>query len=193
MGSVVSTTTLVLIRHGETDWNVEGRYQGQADPPLNRRGFEQAYELAGDLRHVGLELLYSSPLLRARQTAAILAELLRLPMHLDARLMEINQGDWQTRLRDEIEMTYPNLFQDWLNNPWKVNPPGGESLTQVRDRVYAAVDDICTLHRDSCVGIVGHRIPIILVKHRFQRIDPQTIRTLSMDLPNVFWEEIEIV
>lgn len=67
-------TRLILIRHGETDWNVEGRYQGQADPPLNERGRAQAHELADELRSIELDVLYTSPLRRCVQTAQILAD-----------------------------------------------------------------------------------------------------------------------
>jgi len=104
-------THLILIRHGETDWNVEGRYQGQADPPLNARGRVQALRLADGLASSGIETLYTSPLQRARQTAEIVAQRLNVPVHIEPRLVEIHQGDWQTRLRSEIEQLYPEQFR----------------------------------------------------------------------------------
>ena len=183
-------TSLVLIRHGETDWNVTGRYQGQADPPLNNRGLEQAHQLARELRPSPPEVLYTSPLLRAVQTAKIITEALDLHLREDSRLMEIHQGDWQTRLRSEIESLYPKLFRRWETEPWQVTPPGGEHLSQVQDRVYAAVDDILARHADQQVGIITHRIPIALIKVRFQGMDPDIVRTLQ--LPNGYWETIEI-
>lgn len=189
-------TRLILIRHGETDWNVEGRYQGQADPPLNARGLDQARQLADGangppfLRDAGLTVLYSSPLRRARQTAEVLAETLHLPLYLEPRLMEIHQGDWQRCLRADIAARYPDLFRRWETEPWQVTPPGGESLVQVRERVYAAVDELLARHapQEAVIGLVTHRIPIALLKMRYQGLDPDVVRTLH--LPNTYWEEI---
>jgi broad specificity phosphatase PhoE len=183
-------TSITVIRHGETDWNVEGRYQGQADPPLNERGFDQAHELADMLMDNSLDMIYSSPLQRALQTAQIIADHLHLPLHTDARLLEINQGDWQTRLRSEIEDLYPELFRRWEKEPWEVTPPSGEHLTEVQSRVYAAIDDIVVLHPTHHIGLVTHRIPIALIKIRYQSLDPDVIRT--MHLPNIYTEEIHI-
>lgn len=181
---------LILIRHGETDWNVEGRYQGQADPPLNEQGLAQARVLAIELRCVGLEVLYASPLSRARQTARILAETLGLPLQVEPRLMEIHQGEWQERLVDDIAAEYPDLFHRWQTEPWTVTLPGGESLAHVQARVYAALDDILAQNRGRYVGLIAHRIPITLIKVRYQGLDPDVVRTLQ--LPNTYWEEIRV-
>jgi len=182
------STHLFLIRHGETDWNVEGRYQGQADPPLNDRGLRQAHELGDKLASVNLDLLYTSPLLRSEQTAEIISRKLAIPFYKDERLMEINQGKWQTRLRSEIEALYPDLFRRWETDPWEVTPPGGESLEQVGQRVFAAIDELLQKHSGKRIGIVSHRIPIALIKMRFQGLDPDVVRLLK--LSNAYYEEI---
>ena len=182
------STHLFLIRHGETEWNVEGRYQGQADPPLNEHGLRQATELSERLGQVDLELLYTSPLLRSEQTAEIISRKLAIPIYKDERLMEINQGKWQTRLRSEIEELYPDLFKRWEIEPWEVTPPGGESLQQVRQRVFAAIDELLQIHAGKRIGIVSHRIPIALIKMRYQGLDPDVIRLLK--LSNADYEEI---
>jgi phosphoserine phosphatase len=183
-------TGLVLIRHGETDWNVEGRYQGQADPPLNARGLAQAYQLAEQLKNHPLDLLYTSPLKRSAQTAEIAAQLLGIPLYMEARFMEIHQGDWQTRLRAEIEALYPELFRRWETEPWQVSPPNGETLYQVQARVVAAVEEIKQKHPNDPVGIVTHRIPIALIKVQYQELDRDIVR--SMHLPNIYFEQIDI-
>ncbi len=183
-------TRLVLIRHGETDWNVEGRYQGQADPPLNAKGLAQARQVAEALKTVGIQVIYSSPLQRAWQTAEIIARVLEVPLFPEPRLMEIHQGEWQGRLRSEIAVQYPELFRQWLVDPWHVTPPGGESLHQVQARVHAAVDDILVRHPGETVGLVTHRIPIALIKVRYQGLDPNAVRTLN--LPNTYWEVIDV-
>lgn len=184
------TIRLILIRHGETDWNVEGRYQGQADPPLNQQGLAQARQLAQKLRGVGLDVLYSSPLRRALQTAQILAEALDVPLHTEPRLVEIHQGEWQTLLYTEIAARYPELFDRWQTEPWTVTIPGGENIAQVQERVYAAVDEILSRHEGQCIGMVAHRLPITLLKIRYQGLDPDVVRTLQ--LPNTYWEEIPL-
>jgi broad specificity phosphatase PhoE len=184
-------TRLVLIRHGETEWNVEGRYQGQADPPLNAKGLSQALELAEKLDGLPLDVVYSSPLLRALETAEILAERQGIALHLEARFMEIHQGDWQTRLRSEIEGLYPELFKSWEATPWDVCPPQGETLQQVQERVYEAVDEIVHRHPEERVGIVAHRIPLALIKLRYQEgMERDIVRRMHM--PNVYFEEIEV-
>ena len=181
---------LILIRHGETDWNVMGRYQGQADPALNENGISQAHELAAVLTAEDLMVVYTSPLLRATQTAEILSERLSIPMCVDPRFMEIHQGDWEARLRSEIEELYPDLFRRWEAEPWEVTPPQGEHLSEVQVRVYAAIDDLARKYPGKSVGLVAHRIPIALIKMRYQGLDKDIVRTLH--LPNAYFEEIFI-
>jgi broad specificity phosphatase PhoE len=181
---------LVLIRHGETDWNIEGRYQGQADPPLNESGIAQSHILALNLAPLGLDVLYSSPLKRATQTAEIIKVHLNLPLYLEPRFMEIHQGKWQNRLRAEIESSYPHLFKRWEDDPWQVQPPEGETLKQVQTRVYQALDELIPHHTAQSVGIVCHRIPIALIKLRYQDVDRNIVRKLK--LPNGYFEEIHL-
>lgn len=183
-------TIIFVIRHGETDWNILGRYQGQADPPLNSRGTQQAYQLADQLTQENINILYTSPLARAKETALILSQALGIQTREDPRLMEIHQGDWQTRLRSEIEDLYPDLFQKWQDDPWQVTPPGGEHLQEVQRRVNSALDDISRSHNGERIGIVTHRIPILLIKMRYQKLNPDNIRKIY--LPNTYWEEILI-
>ncbi len=181
---------VVLIRHGETDWNVEGRYQGQADPPLNTHGVAQAHQLAAELAAVGLECLYSSPLRRAWQTAQALANSLGLPLYSEPRLMEIHLGEWQGRLFTEIAAQDPDRLRRWKSEPWRTVPPGRETLPQVQARVYAALDDILAQHAGRCVGLVTHRIPIFLIKLRYQNLDRSAVHGLH--LPNTYWEQLTV-
>jgi broad specificity phosphatase PhoE len=139
---------------------------------------------------VGLDVLYGSPLRRAFQTASVVADALDLPLHEDARLMEIHQGEWQGVLHADIKTRYAAVFDRWVKEPWTVTLPGGESLAQVQTRVHAALDAIVKRHPGQCVGLVTHRIPITLVKIRYQGLDPDAVRTL--ELPNTYWEEIQV-
>ena len=181
---------IVLIRHGETDWNAEDRYQGQLDPPLNRRGIAQARRLAEELKGAGLQALYSSPLQRALQTAEIISQALDIPLHTDPRLKEIRQGEWEGLLRSEIAARYPELFRRWLEEPWAATPPGGESLAQVRERVIAAVSEIASRHRGEKVGVVTHLIPIYIIKAHYQGLTFEALRGTAF--PNGGWEELTI-
>ncbi len=103
--------TIFLTRHGQTDWNAERRWQGHADPPLNERGREEAHALAESLVSHGIEAIYSSDLVRARETAEIVAARLGLPVTLDARLREVDVGEWSGLTTPEIEQAYPDAME----------------------------------------------------------------------------------
>jgi broad specificity phosphatase PhoE len=161
-------TTLYLIRHGETPWNVEGRYQGQLDPPLTVKGRRQAQATAAELAEIGFEAIYSSDLARARQTAEALAEKTGLLVRLDPRLREIQQGEWQGVLIDNIRAGWPVELEGWESRPWECPPPGGESLQQMQARLFVAVDEIVARHPYDNVAIFSHKLPIALLKIRWQ-------------------------
>jgi len=183
-------TTLYVIRHGETPWNVTGRYQGQLDPPLNEKGRRQAQATAAKLTSVGFEAIYSSDLARARQTAAALAEKTGLPVSLDPRLREIHQGDWQGVLIDDIRAGWRAELDGWENRPWKCPPPGGESLQQMQARLFAAVDEIIVRNPRTKVAVFSHKLPIALLKIRWQGHPAGQIWSL---LPaNGAWEIFEV-
>jgi broad specificity phosphatase PhoE len=119
---------------------------------------------------------------------ALCSALLNLPVSYDPRLMEIHQGDWQTLLRSEIEEQYPEIINRWETEPWQVTPPNGENLLQVKQRVDDFMDELLQRYPDSCIGIITHRIPIALIKVRFQGLNPDLVRTIQ--LPNTFFEDI---
>ena len=183
-------TTLYLIRHGETDWNAEGRLQGQADPPLNVNGVVQARRGAQKLRGSRIRRLYASSLQRAAMTAQIISAALGIPYATDPRFMEIDQGDWEGRLRAEIEVQDPERHRLWHSRPWKTSPPNGERLEQVRDRVYAGIDELIARHPDETFGLVTHRTPIAMLKMRWQGLARNEVR--SLDLPNTYIEAVQV-
>jgi len=159
-------TRLILIRHGETDWNTEGRWQGQADVPLNRTGWSQADHLARSLESTGIAAIYSSDLQRARQTAQVLADSTGLPLHLDKRLREIHQGEWQGLLFSEIQRRYAQAYQDRQRDPLNFAAPSGEPVTQVRERILATVQEIVCQHPDTTVAVVSHGFVLaVLIAH----------------------------
>lgn len=152
---------LHLVRHGQTEWNVEKRYQGQLDQTsLNKTGLAQALGIAHFLQDRHLTALYSSPLKRARQTSQILSAALRLPMQVDPRLTEVNHGDWQGKLLEEVRSSLPEGGDPRLRDPKNGRAPGGESLYEVYQRMAAAADDYAKNHPDDDIVIVSHGVSI---------------------------------
>lgn len=150
-------TRIILVRHGETTWNIEGRYQGQEDTPLSERGLKQGHMLAEGLRNVPIDLCISSPLKRSYMTCSFCAELHNLPVATDDRLMEINHGSWEGVLAPDIAAKYPVEFAKWHTEPHLVvMPDGGESLEDVRVRVRAAFDEYAQKYPDKTILVAAH-------------------------------------
>ena len=151
-------TTLVLVRHGETDWNADNRFQGHADPPLNETGRAQARALATELRREVFAALYTSPLQRAAETAAIIGYELGLEPRPDDALKEVDVGSWSGLTRAEVEQRYPTGFARWLEfgHGWD----DGETYDELGVRVVSGLVDIAAQHRDEVVLAVTHGGPI---------------------------------
>jgi broad specificity phosphatase PhoE len=147
-------TTLLLARHGETDWNRERRFQGHADPPLNDAGREQARILAENLADEGIDAIYTSDLRRARETAEILAARSGSEVVALRELREIDVGDWQGLTWPEIEARHPDGAARWGRDGhgWD----GGETYDQLRERIVAALHVIAERHPGQRVLVVGH-------------------------------------
>ena len=134
----VSPRRLLLVRHGQSTWNSDGRWQGQADPPLSALGEEQARDAAGRLVAGVFSGVVASDLQRARRTAEILARALHLEVALDPDLREIDVGDWTGMTRAEIEARWPGELADWSEGRSE-STMGGESRTHLTDRARAAL------------------------------------------------------
>jgi probable phosphoglycerate mutase len=147
---------ILLARHGETAENRERRFQGQKDVPLNETGREQARALAEAVADHGIAAIYASPLIRARETAEIVAERLGLEPRLDDRLKEVDVGAWQDRLKDDIAREDPEGWAAFGRGGEDWRFPGGESLQEQQDRVIAALVDI-TQRGDLPALVVCHR------------------------------------
>jgi broad specificity phosphatase PhoE len=151
-------TTILLARHGETDWNREGRFQGHADPPLNDTGRAQAARLAVELADVELAAVYSSPLRRALETAEVVAAAHDLtPIPLDA-LREVDVGSWQGLTRPEIETRFPDQFARWLD--YEQGWADGETYEEMSQRVVAALLELAVEHGGKQILAVTHGGPI---------------------------------
>jgi broad specificity phosphatase PhoE len=146
-------TTLVLVRHGETDWNRDGRWQGHSDTHLNAVGREQAGRLAGELHDV--DVVYSSDLARARETAEILAQALGLEIHYDARLRERSFGAWEGLTAPEIEAKFHEAHTSWLSGEG-AGADDAEPFAGFGARVRDFLDEVVLRHPGETVLVVAH-------------------------------------
>jgi broad specificity phosphatase PhoE len=161
-------THLWLVRHGQTDWNAQGRWQGQTPdaPPLNATGLAQAQAAAEQLAvQDGLTFaaIYSSDLLRARQTAEAIAQRLGLPIHLDPRLREVHLGAWEGMLGEDVALRYVAELDERRRDPVHSRPPQGETVFELAARVGQALDDIAQAHPHANVIVVSHGLAIAAV------------------------------
>jgi len=156
-------THLCLIRHGQTNWNLEGRYQGQSDISLNSLGREQAYKLTLQLEKYKFSAIFSSDLDRAKETAEIISSQLHVPIYIDPRLREINQGEWEGLRIEEIKKRYKGYFDRLLVDSSEIQLPGGESISEVSKRVNSALNDISKQFPDANIIISSHGLSLATV------------------------------
>jgi probable phosphoglycerate mutase len=175
---------IVLLRHGRTEWNATRRYQGQADPPLDEVGRAQAIEVASLIAAMHPDLLVSSDLLRAQQTAEKVASLTGLDLCLDPRLRERHLGHWQGLTREEVATRFPDEFAEWLAGR-DVTRRGGESRTEVADRACELVAELPVV--DVAV-LVSHGATVMCLSAALLGL-PQTPSVLA-PLANCHWTEL---
>jgi broad specificity phosphatase PhoE len=175
-------TTVYLARHGESDWNVERRWQGHADRPLTERGREQAARLAERLADVELDAIYASDLRRAWETAEAVArsrgiEVVQLP-----ELREVDVGSWCGFTRDECADLYPDAFARWQagGSGWD----NGESYEDMGERIVAAIRRLAVEHAGGTILVVSHGGPIRAVHAHALGVDIATHRRTGPVEPN---------
>ena len=146
-------TTLLLVRHGETDWNRELRFQGHADPPLNAEGRRQAHDLAARLAGERIAAIYSSDLRRAHETARIVGRTLGVDVTVVHGLREIDVGSWSGLTRDEIAEQFPEGLERWIEG---AEGHDGETRDELRARVVEAAERIAAAHPGEQILLVSH-------------------------------------
>ncbi len=142
---------LFLVRHGETIWNAERRYIGRTDLPLSEEGAKQARRLAQRFSTEKVEIIFSSPLKRAIQTAEIIGKENGLKVEVLAELVEVDFGDWEGLTYEEIKQKFGDLIDRWLFSPSKVEIPSGEKWESVTQRVKSFLDQMS--HRPEKTGL----------------------------------------
>ena len=149
-------TKIILVRHGETEWNSSGRYQGQTDIPLSETGIEQAKCLADNFIYGAPRVIYASDLTRARQTAEILAEKFGFTVHFEPNLREINFGAWEGLSYEKIGARWPEEIKKFFQAPDEMKIPQGESVTELQARTSGVLEKIIARHPDEEILLVAH-------------------------------------
>lgn len=149
-------TRVILVRHGQTKWNVELKYQGHSEVELTLNGMEQAKLVAARLAIEPLAAVYSSDLGRARTTAEFIAQPHGLPVTTISDLREYHFGDWEGLTFQQISTRWPDISTNFFQNPDEVKIPGGETFRAVKARAEAAVKRLVLDHPDQTIVIVSH-------------------------------------
>ncbi len=186
---------LLLIRHGETDHNAERLALGREDVALNERGQLQSRALAEALAGASfgaISAIYSSPLQRATATASPLAEALALPVQVEAGLIEMEIGEMEGLTFPQVRERYPDFMRGWLSDGLGDVPmPGGESLRQVQERGWAAVEAIRDRHPDETVAAVSHNFVILTLLCQVLGLPLARFRNLRHELAAVSVLELD--
>lgn len=148
---------ILLIRHGETEWNVGEVFRGRVDIDLNENGRKQAELLAEYLKDLEIEAIYSSPLKRALKTAEAIARYHKLAVKIAPNLNDLDFGQWQGLPLRDVAEKYKELYMQWVNRPEQVKIPGGESLNDVGERTTIVVKEVVAKYKGT-VALVSHRV-----------------------------------
>jgi broad specificity phosphatase PhoE len=175
-------TTILLARHGESDWNRAKRWQGHADRPLTESGRAQSRELAERLAETELDAVYSSDLRRARETAEVVAETKGLEVTVLSDLREVDVGSWSGLTRTEAEQQFPDAYRRWVagGEGWD----DGETYQQLSVRVLRAVQTIAADHPGDRVLVVAHGGSIRAIHAAALGVDVHTYRRIRRVEPN---------
>jgi len=150
---------IILVRHGQTEWNRIERFRGRADVPLNATGLAQAEATA---QRVATQwkpaATYSSPLARALKTAEAIARYTNQPVQVHPGLCDIDYGEWQGLSPEEVRQHWSTELETWYKHPHLARIPGGETLDEVRQRATAALNELIALHPGQSLALVGHTV-----------------------------------
>lgn len=183
-------TTVFLARHGETDWNVTGRWQGHTDRPLSTRGRGQAEELAERLADIRLDAVYTSDLRRAWETAAPIARRLGLEPRQLPELREVDVGSWAGLTREEAAHRYPDGYRRWQE--WGTGWDDGETYEQMAERVVGAVKRLAADHSGGRLLVVSHGGALRAVHACASGVDIRAFRRIQPVMPNAHVTAIRV-
>ena len=165
-------TTLYLVRHGQSESNLAKVFTGQGNTALTELGFRQAERTAEYLSRFPITRIYSSSLLRARQTAEVFARRVGLPVVESDALKELNAGLWEGHFYSELPILFPETHRIWEERLGLARPDGGESIVELADRVYREIDKILAENRGEQIAIFTHATPVRVMGARWMGIPP---------------------
>lgn len=188
---------IVLVRHGATDWNLQGRCQGATDRELSDVGRRQAEQIAALLSNESIQAVYSSDLRRARQTAQLISQPHRLPVMIEEKIRELDHGELEGLTFNEIKQGYAAFLARWRSEPAEIQVPGGEKLSDVAERAWQGVTRIAERHPAAeSIVVVSHNFPILgivcrvtgthLNSYRSFHLDPCSVTRLRYDGANAW-------
>jgi phosphoserine phosphatase len=152
---------LIIVRHGESEWNRIGRYQGQADAPLSALGSSQAEALGERLQRERFDAIFTSPLQRAANTAQAIAKFHpEVPFHEVPALLEIHHGDWQGLFIDDVVARYGTGLREWRQHPTRSQFPNGESFSNILKRVLDFKEQLFEEYSDRTVLVSTHDVVV---------------------------------
>jgi probable phosphoglycerate mutase len=152
-------TQIILVRHGQTEWNRVERFRGRADVPLNDTGLAQAEATGRRVASVWQpSAVYSSPLSRAVKTADAIAGHFNLPVQVHPGLTDIDYGEWQGLAPEEARQHWPDEVDAWFHRPHEARIPGGETLEALRQRLMATLNELASRHAGQTIVLVGHTV-----------------------------------
>ena len=173
-------TRFIMVRHGQTEWNVGDRFRGRADITLNDTGTDQARRVAVALAGDPIDAVYASPLLRTMHTAEAIAGSRGIIVP-DPALMDIDYGDWQGWTKDEAAKRAPELYELWLKSPEQVRFPHGERLVDVRDRAMRSIEAWERQHDGQSVLLVTHDVVAKVVFCAMLSLEVSAFRHFDQD------------
>ena len=177
---------LLLVRHGETEWNKLGRFQGQKDIAMNGRGLAQAQETARAVSAEENICLYASPLCRTMQVAGEISRLAGAPVVTVPALKELDLGDLEGVTGQEMQTRWPEVYAAWRKDPSSVVMPNGESLGQLRDRAWQSVLDMEQAHSGSdTLVIVSHNFTIRTIIGKMLGMPLTNFHRMSLNLSSI--------
>ncbi len=173
---------VVLLRHGATEWNLQGRCQGVSDIELNDVGLKQAEAVAARLSRENIDAVYSSDLKRALQTADVVSRPHKLPVQIERDVRELDHGELEGLTFIEIRENYTEFLSRWRAEPAELQIPGGEKLVDVSHRAWNGLTRIVERHdSDSTVVVVSHNFPILGIICRITNTHLNNYRSFHLD------------
>ena len=175
-----------LVRHGETEWNKLGRFQGQYDTLLNDAGVEQAMVIAQASREWDVTAIYSSPLTRTMQVATEIGNLLAVPVQTRDGLKELDLGELEGVRGEEMRLGWPDIFSTWNSEPHRIVMPGGESLAALEERSWQVILELEQCHSpEDNLAVVSHNFAIRAICGRLLGIPLENFHRLRLSLGSV--------